>query len=44
MDSLTAGGKTSTLHWVPGHADLTGSEAADRLANKPVVDCDQEEA
>ena len=32
-----------TLHWVPGHADLTGKEAADRLANNAAAECYQEE-
>ena len=31
LDALTAGAKTFTLHWVPGHGDLTSNEAADRL-------------
>ena len=44
LDALMAGGKTLTLRWVPGHADLTGNEAADRIANKAAADCDQEEA
>ena len=44
LDTLTTGGMSLTLHWVPGHADLTGNEAADRLANQAAADCDQEEA
>ena len=44
LDVLTARGMTITLHWVPGHADLAGNEAADRLANQAAADCDQEEA
>ncbi|KAF0314563.1 putative RNA-directed DNA polymerase from transposon BS [Amphibalanus amphitrite] len=39
-----AAGKDITLHWVPGHADLAGNEAADRLANQAAADCAQEEA
>ena len=44
LDALTAGGRSITLHWVPGHADLAGNEAADRLANKAAADCAQEAA
>ncbi|KAF0310304.1 Trafficking protein particle complex subunit 11 [Amphibalanus amphitrite] len=44
IDALTAAGKDITLHWVPGHADLAGNEAADRLANQAAADCAQEEA
>ena len=44
LDTLTSRGMSLILHWVPGHADLTGNEAADRLANKAAADCDQEEA
>ena len=31
IDTLTARGMDITLHWVPGHADLAGNEAAYRL-------------
>ena len=44
LDTLTSRGMSLTLHWVLGHADLTGNEAADRLANKVAADCDQEKA
>ena len=44
LDSLATGGRTITLHWVPGHADLAGNEASDRLANQAAAACNQEEA
>ena len=44
LDVLAVRGITITLHWVPGHADLAGNEAADRLANQAAADRDQEEA
>ena len=44
LDALTARGMTITPHLVPGHADLAGNEAANRLANQTAADCDQEEA
>ena len=44
LDALTARGMTITLHWVPGHADLAGNEAAERLANHAAATCAQEEA
>ena len=44
LDSLATGDRTIALHWVPGHADLAGNEASDRLANQAAAVCNQEEA
>jgi len=44
LNAIVDGGKSIALQWVPGHADIEGNEAADRIANQAAATCDQSTA